>query len=444
MTTNGIRAAHLSRTRLSLLLSALTVLPASLSAQVPLSTIVRLAERNSSSVHLAQANVDKARALHAESRDSVIPSVSFGSGLPTFPSVGFTGTPSSIFTAGVQSLVFGIPQMHYISAAGYGVKAAIASLKDAREQAALDASTDYVELDMLESELAVSHQQEEYALHMVQIEQERAEAGVDPLSAVLEARLTSAEIRLKRMQFESRAEVLRSQLAALTGMNVTLIKTEHESIPEIPQVRGNASQTLPAIEAAQLQAHSHLQQARADQEINFIPQLSFGAQYNRNTTTFNNANYYYAHDLPPNNFSSGISIQVPIFNISSHDKARESAADALRARVEAEQAQQQNNQQIATLTNSLRELDAYAEVVNLKKQIAEEQLKAVLSQLELGNGNSSQPQLSPKAEQQARIDERQKELDALEADLNLAKTRLGLLRALGHMNDWLNELQPSK
>ncbi len=85
-----------------------------------------------------------------------------------------------------------------------------------------------------------------------------------------------------------------------------------------------------------------------------------------------------------------------------------------------------------------------AEVASLKQQIAAEQLKSVLAQLELGNGATSTPgappQLSPTAEQQARIDERQKYLDALDAGLDLSKARLDLLRALGHMQDWLNEL----
>jgi hypothetical protein len=68
----------------------------------------------------------------------------------------------------------------------------------------------------------------------------------------------------------------------------------------------------------------------------------------------------------------------------------------------------------------------------------------VEAQLELGNGAGSgpgaTPQLSPTAEQQARIDERQKFQDALDAGLDLSKARLNLLRALGHMQDWLNEL----
>ncbi len=148
--------------------------------------------------------------------------------------------------------------------------------------------------------------------------------------------------------------------------------------------------------------------------------------------------------IPTNNFSSGFSIQIPIFDLGQRAKARQSAAEALRATVEAEQAQQQNDIQIAQLTGNLRELDTLAEIASLKQQIADEQLKSVLAQLELGNGASSGPAAPaatvPKAEQLARIDERQKFEDALDAGFELAKARLSLLRALGHMEDWLNEL----
>jgi len=158
----------------------------------------------------------------------------------------------------------------------------------------------------------------------------------------------------------------------------------------------------------------------------------------------NDANHYYLHDIPTNNFSSGFQIQVPLFDLGHRAKAKETAADALRATVEAEQAQRQNEIQISMLTGSLRELDTLAEIASLKQQIAHEQLQAVLAQLELGNGASAgpgaPPQLTPKAEQLARIDERQKFADALDAGFDLAKTRLSLLRALGHMEDWLQEL----
>jgi len=68
----------------------------------------------------------------------------------------------------------------------------------------------------------------------------------------------------------------------------------------------------------------------------------------------------------------------------------------------------------------------------------------VLVQMELGNGAVGTPgapaQLNPKTEQLTRIDERQKFQDALDAGFDLSKARLNLLRALGHMEDWLQEL----
>ena len=52
----------------------------------------------------------------------------------------------------------------------------------AQEQVALDASTAYIELDTVNRELEAARQQEDDADRLVIIEQQRAEAGVDPLS----------------------------------------------------------------------------------------------------------------------------------------------------------------------------------------------------------------------------------------------------------------------
>ena len=342
-------------------------------------------------------------------------------------------------------MVFSLPQHSYIAAARAGLQAASLRLKDAREQVALDASTAYIELDAVQHELDAAHQQESFADRLVTIEQERAEAGVDPLSDLLQARLTAAQLKLKRLHLETRTGTLAKQLAALTGLPADSISPDHASIPEIPAVRADETgRTTKGIEAAQMLALSKQKTARGDTKYAFIPQISFAAEYLRSTGLLNDAASYYRKGiLPINNFSSGFQIQVPLLDWGHRAKARESAADALRATVEAEQAQRQNEVQIAELTGSLRELDTLAEIASLKQQIAKEQLQAVLAQLELGNGAGpgAPPQLTPKAEELARIDERQKFQDALDASLELAKARLGLLRALGHMEDWLHELR---
>ena len=199
------------------------------------------------------------------------------------------------------------------------------------------------------------------------------------------------------------------------------------------------------MQAAKFVALSKATQARGDREANYLPDLRFFVQYNRNTTILNDVNQFFAKPLPANNFASGISVQIPLFDMGRYARASESAADALRSRVEAEQAEKQNDLAVVQASAGITELDAQAEIASLKQQIATEQLNTVMAQLEVGNGSGSgpgsQPQASPKAEQMARIDERQKIEDAREAGFDLAKARLNLLRALGHMDDWLKELR---
>lgn len=412
-------------------------------AQVSLSTVVDLAQKNSSAVRVAEADVDKARAALSQARDVFVPSLTFGSGIPAFPEVGYTGAPPSIWNATVQSLVFSVQQKHYIDAARSGLLAAELRLKDTKEQVALDASTTYIEMDTLQQEIAGGDQQLEHAKRLVEIEQQRAEAGVDPLSEVLQAQLTAAQLRLAGVHLEKRASVAAGNLAMLTGLPVGSILPDHSSIPEIPQMHGDSRAVpLPGLLAARQVARSKQQVASGDQKVNLIPQLSFFTQYNRNTTILNEVNKYFKTPLPANNLSSGFAIDIPLFDLRHWAKARESRADALRATVEAEQAERQNDAAISELNSTLRELDAQAEVATLQKQIAGNQLKTVQAQLE-DSAPQGSAQTTPKAEQLARVAERQKFNDALEADLNLAKARLGLLRALGHMGDWINELRPA-
>ncbi len=426
----------------ALALCAFALAPAPLCAQVSLTTVVDLAQQNSSTVKLAEADLEKAQASLAQTQDAYIPNFQIGSNVGY--SHGFpTGQPS-VGNASMQSLVFSYSQRQYMKSARVGVEAANLALKEAREQVALDASTTYIELDTVNRELAASGQQESFAAELVRIEQQRAEAGVDSGLDLLQARLTAANLKLARLHLETRAATLAKQVAVLTGLPVGSILPDHTSVPEIPAITaGGGVRSLPGIDSATALARSKQFEAKGDDLAWRRPQIAFGAVYNYDSNELNSYSTYYKN-FTPNNVSFGLQISIPFFDFSLRAKAKATAAEALRATVEAEQAQRQNDVQIATLTGSLRELDAQAEVASLKQQIADAQLKAVLSQLDAGNGAAAgpnaQPQISPKSEQLARIDERQKYQDALDAGLDLAKVRLSLLRALGHMQDWLQEL----
>jgi outer membrane protein TolC len=163
-------------------------------------------------------------------------------------------------------------------------------------------------------------------------------------------------------------------------------------------------------------------------------------EYLRHTSFGNDYDSYFTRTLPANNYTIGISFTIPLLDLSHRGKARESAAEALHARIEAEQASRQNDMSIILLNDSLRELDVVAEIAQLKKEIAAEQVKSVEIQIKEGNGASQTPQTSPRSEQLAKIDERQKYIEAEDANFELNKARLNLVKALGHMGDWLSNI----
>ena len=421
---------------------ALACAPALTQAQVSLTTVVEMAQQNSTTVKLANADLLKAQAALGQTEDAYIPNFVIGSQIGY--SHGFpTGQPS-VGNASMQSLVLSFSQRQYVKAARAGVEAANLNLKDAKEQVALDASSGYVEMDTVERELEAVREQEQDAGSLVSIEEQRIEAGVDPLSSLLQAKLTAAQLKLSRLHLETRSATLAKQLSTLTGLPDGSIVPDHASIPEIPAISADeAPRPLLGIQSANVLARSKLLEAKGADLAWRRPSIGFGAVYNYDSNELNNYSTYYKN-FTPNNVSFGLQISLPFFDFAVRAKAKVSAAEALRSNVEAEQAQQQNDIQISQLTASLRELDAQAEVASLKQQIAEAQLKSVDAQLEVGNGATgtpgAPPQLSPTAERQARIDERQKYVDALDSGLDLRKARLSLLRALGHMQDWLDEL----
>ena len=436
-----------SRLRKTVIGLAIALAPALLPAQVSLRTVVEMAQQNSSAVKLALADVQKAQAALAQTQDAYIPNLVIGS--TAGYSHGYPAGQPSVGSATMQSLVFSYSQRQYTKAARAGVEAANLNLKDAKEQVALDAGSAYIELDTVNRELDAARQQQGFVADLLRIEQQRTDAGVDSNLDLLQTRLRGAEIKLQTSHLETRAGTLAKQLSTLTGLPVESILPDHASIPEIPAVSADLPpRTLPGIESATAIARSKMFEAKGNDLAWRRPQIGFGAVYNYDINELNNyAQFFAPNTFTPNNVSFGFQVSIPFFDFLLRAKAKVSSAEALRAKVEAEQAQRQNDVQIATLTGNLRELDAQAEIATLKQQIAGEQLKAVLSQVEFGNGAGpgpgATPQVTPKAEQLARIDERQKIEDALEAGFDLSKARLGLLRALGHMDDWLNTL-PAK
>ncbi len=407
-------------------------------AQVSLYTAVDLALRNSPAVRMATADVERAQAALTEAKDVYIPSFVLGSGLGY--SYGFPVGQPSVYNVTSQSLVLGFSQPDYIRSAKTALNSGQLALKDIRQQVILDTSLQYAELDKLTQETAALDAQSAAAEKLVNIEQQRLDAGLASRSELLRAQLTGAQVRLKRLHLEGDAQLLRQKLANQTGLPAATFVTSTQSIPPSPSFQiGNELQhdmavSNDGVRAAYASAKSKLYMAHGAQKEIFRPQIAFAAQYNR-FATFNNYQDYYNH-FQHNNFGIGISITFPIFDASRKAKAIGSAAEAAHAAAQADQARAQAGEQATQLDASLRELTAQQDIARLQSELAASDLQTVVTQLETGSGSPNGPQMTPRDEQQARIEERQRYQEYLDANFDLLRAQLTLLRMIGTIEDW--------
>jgi len=411
----------------------------SATAQVSLYTVVDLALRNSTPVRMAAADVMRATASLTETKDAYIPNLVLGSTLGY--SYGFPLGEPSVFNVTSSSLLFTFSQPDYVRSAKAALQAAQFNLKDSREQVILDASLDYIQLDKGQQMLAALDQEEQCANKLVSIEEDRVLAGVENRMELTRAKLIAARISLKRIHLRNDTDLLKQQLAHLTGLPAASFVTNSQSIPSAPrslagiEVDQMATKVnAPSVQAAQQTARSKMYLAFGDSRQIFRPQLAVAGDYSL-FAKFNNYDQYF-RAFQYNNFGIGIQIKVPLFDAAIKARERTSAADAARAFAQADQARDIADEQISQLQRSMNELTAQQRIAQLQAELSQEQLDAIATQLNSGSGSPNGPQLSPKDEQQARIQERQRYEDVLDANYSLLRAELSLLRSTGSIEEW--------
>ncbi len=426
--------------------AAVLLFASTANAQLTLSTAVDLALSHSPKVREAQANLAKATASVSEARDVYIPVVTAGAGLGQ--SYGYSFNPPTLFVANAQSLVFNFSQRDYIRASRSGMSAANLNLLDARQAVTEDAAITFLALQHDQQREAVLHDEAEISAHLVQIVQDRVDAGRDTPIDLTQARLTAANTRVARLSAEDDTARDRAHLAMLTGMALgTAIRAEGDfpttplDFTEQPAYSQSAS---PAVAAAYASANSKLEQARGDARFLYRPQVSLVVQYNRYATftaSFKQLEALNTNGTPigANESVFGVQIEIPFLDRVHQARARESAAEANRALAEADSAQQAAVDGQLRLRHSLALLRARAEVSQLDQQLAQQQLDILTTQLTAASANPNAPVLTPKDEQNSHLSEREKSLALIDANYQLHHAEISLLRQTGQLQNWIQQ-----
>jgi outer membrane protein TolC len=409
-------------------------------AQLSFTSAVDLALRTSPQVKMAEADVDKARAAVAQAKDVYIPSVTGSSGGLGY-AYGFPLGVPTVFGFTASSLIFSYSQHDYIRAAESGLMATNLALKDVREQVAEDTVSTYFQLDRAEEQRDALAGAAEFAERLQAIVKDRVEAGQDNAMEYTKSRKTGAQIRLQLLQLDDSIASYEDHLGRLTGLTGMPIETVPSSIPTLPEESVPATiPDSPAVQAAFAIARQKREQAFGDARYSWRPEITFGAEYSR-FSTFNNqyVNYYPSvAGRQENAIGFGLNISVPLFNAEHKAGARLSLAEAIRSQHEAENIRNQSLEGRLKLQHSTAELAAKAELASLDKDMAEEQLQVVLLQLQ-ATPNGATP-VTPKEEQNARIQERQRTLDVIDATYQVREARVSLLRQTGQLEAWLKSV----
>lgn len=433
---------------------AVLLLPASLSAEpVSLKRVVELALAHATGGAIAQAEVQRADASYRELHNSYIPQLAAGAGLGP-PSYGFPltieGQPPSLFNITMQSSLFNFALKDFTRAAKVDSTVASLQSKDQRNQIIEDAVFSYADLAKWEKRLSALEETQADAEKMQAAVADRVKEGIDSELDGIRARLSAAQVHERIVAAQASAAVLRKHLAMLTGLAANSIQTDPDSFPDFPapsqdaQVSTHTTDTNPSVQAAE--EHARAQYLRAEGEQRAIwPSFDLGGQYALLSQFNNFQNYYIPEKECPtpigtflcpngggfrqNNATIGISIRFPFLNASGHARAQAAAADAVKAKKQAEAARNQASEETLRLQGAVAQLQAARDVAELEYEIAQKTLTATQTRVDAGTAT-----LHDLDDSRTQISEHFIKLQ--DVTLELQRAELGLLRATGDLEKW--------
>jgi outer membrane protein len=429
--------------RLVLFAACLMALPLTLFAQdtasgkdKPLAfrTAIELALKNSATTGLSQADLQRARSVVRQTKDVFLPQMVLGSGLGAsygFP-LSLEGAAPSIFSVNFQGALFNMAQRNYIKAAKSDVQVTAAQNADRRNDVMMETALDYVQLDLLDSSLTIQREQQQAAQKFQDIVAQRIQAGLDSQVEGTRAKLAGAKTRLDIAQTQAAADQLRLRLSQLTGLPVAAIKTETETIPEMPPVAqdedlpGEAVKNSPVVKVADAAAQAKAFRAQAERK-QLYPSVDFVGQYAM-LARFNNYDEFF-QKFQRNNVTAGVAIRFPFLSPVQRAAADAAKADAVKSRKEAQNVKDQVSTETLKLQRSVEQLAAAREVAQLEHQLAQSDIEATHAKIESGAATL-------KDEENARVAEHERYTAYLNSSFELDRAQIQLMRQIGQLETW--------
>lgn len=395
---------------------------------------VEIALQHSGVMSIATVNQWRSFKAYQEARDHYIPQLTVGSGLGYsygFPLTLEGSAPSVVNFTSTQSL-FNLSLKQFIKAAKIQWKAQSFDVADKKNAVILDVALSYEQLESVAAKVEALNRAHEAAGKSVYISQQRLKEGVGSQLDVTKSQLVEARIRLRIADAEGQQDVLREHLSKLIGIPPSEIAVVPGSIPELPLISQEDDYSVravansPVVHLAEQKAVAADVNAKGEHRA-LLPFADLASQY-AYLAKFNNYDLYFLR-YSANNLAAGLNVKFPFLNNVQKDHAKQADADAIIAHKQAELTKNQVSEDALKLQRSIRQLEAARDVAKLDWQVSQGEFEAIGPRIETGVATL-------RDQQNAELDANDKHAAYLDAEFELTRAELQLLRITGELENW--------
>jgi outer membrane protein TolC len=397
-------------------------------------TAVDLALQHSGVMGIATVSQWRSQKAYQEVRNHWLPQLTVGSGLGYsygFPLTLEGSAPAVANFTSTQSL-FNLSLKEFLKAAKIDWKATSFDVQDKREEVILDAALSYAQLVNLTGKLAALAEAQAAAEKAQFMTEQRLKEGVDSKLDLTKSQLAAARIRLRIADAQGQSDVLREHLAKLTGLSPAEIQPDPESMPQLPfisqedDLAARAIANSPVVKLADQKTEAAAARAKGEHRAT-LPFADLASQY-AYLARFNGYDQYFIK-YTSNNLAAGLNIKFPFFNPVQKARAAQADADTIVAHKQADLTRNQVSENALKLQRSLRQLQAARDVAKLEWQVSQGDLDAAQARIQTGNGSTRDAQI-------AQLEVNDKYAAYLDAEFELTRAGLQLLRLTGELENW--------
>jgi len=401
------------------------------------SRAVDLALEHSGVIGIAALSQLRSQKVYQELRNNYIPQMTIGSGLGYaygFP-LTLEGTAPSLANFTSTQALFNPALKQFIRAAKIDWGATSQDIQDKRNAVILDTALTYAQLEQLTGKIAALTEAQAAAEKAQFVSEQRLQQGVGSKLEVTKSQLLVARMRLHITEAQGQTDILREHLSRLIGLSADAIAVEPGSMPQLPVISqeddlsARAVVNNPLVKQADQKAAAAEARAKGEHKAATWPTADVATQY-AYLARYNNWDVYFrTGTFLVNNFTGGLNIRIPVFNAVQKAKAEQADADAMMARKQADLTRNEVGENTLKLQRSLRQLAAARDVAKLEWEVAQGELEAVTGRMENGSANT-------RDQANARLDVDDKHAAYFDAEFELCRAELQLLRLTGELENW--------